>query len=67
VSAAEAYFESWGRALHAPGIDPNLYFVRRKWREQTKKAMPASQGQTMTFDDNTLRQLLRIDDELMDP
>lgn len=29
--------------------------------------MPASQGQTMTFDDNTLRQLLRIDDELMDP
>jgi hypothetical protein len=32
ISAAEAYFGSWGRALHAAGIDPNQYFVRRKWR-----------------------------------
>jgi hypothetical protein len=32
VSAAEAYFGSWGKALYAAGIDPNLYFVRRKWR-----------------------------------
>ncbi len=33
VSAAEAYFGSWGKALYAAGIDPNLYFVRRKWRK----------------------------------
>jgi hypothetical protein len=32
LSAAEAYFGSWGRALHAAGIDPNQNFVRRKWR-----------------------------------
>ena len=32
VSAGEAYFGSWGRALHAAGIDPNLYFVHHKWR-----------------------------------
>jgi hypothetical protein len=32
LSAAEAYFGSWGKALYAAGIDPNLYFVRRKWR-----------------------------------
>jgi hypothetical protein len=31
LSAAEAYFGSWGRALYAAGIDPNLYFVRHKW------------------------------------
>jgi hypothetical protein len=34
VSAAEAHFGSWGRALYAAGIDPNLYFVRRKWRKR---------------------------------
>jgi hypothetical protein len=33
VSAAEAYFDSWGKALHAAGIDPNLYFVHHKWRK----------------------------------
>ncbi len=32
VSAAEAYFGSWGKALHAAGIDPNLYFVHHTWR-----------------------------------
>jgi len=32
VSAAEAYFGSWGKALYATGIDPNLYFVHHKWR-----------------------------------
>ncbi len=32
VSAAEAYFGSWGRAVHAAGIDPNLYFFHLKWR-----------------------------------
>src|SRR5262249_34536375 len=31
VSAAEAHFGSWGKALHAAGIDPNLYFVHHKW------------------------------------
>jgi hypothetical protein len=33
VSAAEAYFGSWGKALYAAGIDPNLYFVHHTWRE----------------------------------
>jgi hypothetical protein len=33
VSAAEAYFGSWGKALHFAGIDPNLYFVHQKWRK----------------------------------
>jgi hypothetical protein len=37
VSAAEAYFGSWGNALHAAGIDPNLY-LHRKWRKRTKRA-----------------------------
>jgi hypothetical protein len=34
VSAAEAHFGSWGKALYAAGIDPNLYFVRHKWRKR---------------------------------
>jgi hypothetical protein len=34
LSAAEAYFGSWGKALYAAGIDPNLYFVRHKWRKR---------------------------------
>jgi hypothetical protein len=34
VSAAEAYFGSWGKALYAAGIDPSIYFVRQKWRRQ---------------------------------
>ena len=33
VSAAEAYFGNWGNALHAAGIDPNLYLLRRQWRK----------------------------------
>ena len=37
VSAAEAYFGTWGNALHAAGIDPNLY-LRRKWRKRTLPA-----------------------------
>jgi hypothetical protein len=37
VSAAEAYFGSWGNALHAAGIDPNLH-LRRKWQ---KRRMPS--------------------------
>jgi hypothetical protein len=37
VSAAEAYFGSWDNALHAAGLDPNLY-LHRKWRQRT---MPA--------------------------
>jgi hypothetical protein len=32
VSAAEAYFGSWGKALYAAGIDPSIYFVHQKWR-----------------------------------
>jgi hypothetical protein len=33
VSAAEAYFGSWGKALYAAGIDPTLYFVHHTWRK----------------------------------
>jgi hypothetical protein len=39
VSAAEAYFGSWGKALHAAGIDPNLYFVHHKWRKSRAQAV----------------------------
>ena len=31
VSAAEAYFGSWGKALYGAGIDPKLH---RKWRKR---------------------------------
>src|SRR5262249_22803910 len=34
VSAAEGHFGSWGKALYAAGIDPNLYFVHHKWRKR---------------------------------
>jgi hypothetical protein len=34
VSAAEAHFGSWGKALYSAGIDPNLYFVHHTWRKQ---------------------------------
>jgi hypothetical protein len=37
VSAGEAYFGTWGNALHAAGIDPNVYF-RRKWRKRRTTA-----------------------------
>ena len=37
VSAAEAYFGSWGRALHAAGIDPNSFFVHHTWRNPVKR------------------------------
>jgi hypothetical protein len=33
LSAAEAYFGSWGKALYAAGIDPNLYFPHHTWRK----------------------------------
>lgn len=33
VRAAQKHFGSWGKALYAAGIDPNLYYVRHKWRE----------------------------------
>ena len=33
VSAAEAHFGSWGKALYVAGIAPNLYFVHHKWRK----------------------------------
>jgi hypothetical protein len=38
VSAAEAYFDSWGKALYAAGINPNFYFVHHKWRKSTSRA-----------------------------
>ena len=41
VSAAEAYFGSWGKALYAAGIDPNLYFVHHKWRKPRVSVKPA--------------------------
>ena len=33
MRAAEKQFGSWGKALYAAGIDPNLYYVHRQWRE----------------------------------
>jgi hypothetical protein len=33
LSAAEAYFGSWGKALYAARIDPNLYFPHHTWRK----------------------------------
>jgi hypothetical protein len=39
VSAAEAHFGSWGKALYAAGIDPNLYFVHHKWRKPGAQAV----------------------------
>jgi hypothetical protein len=35
VRAAEKQFGSWGKALYAAGIDPDLYYVHRQWREPT--------------------------------
>jgi hypothetical protein len=37
VSAAEAYFGSWGKALYAAGIDPNLYFVHHNGAELRRR------------------------------
>jgi hypothetical protein len=34
LSAAEARFGGWGKALYAAGIDPNLYFVHHTWRKR---------------------------------
>ena len=36
LSAGEAYFGNWGKALYAAGIDPNEYFVRRAWHQRKK-------------------------------
>ena len=36
LSAAEAYFGNWGKALYAAGIDPKEYFVRRDWHQRKK-------------------------------
>jgi hypothetical protein len=47
VSAAEAYFGSWGKALYAAGIDPNLYFVHHTWRSKRarhNRARPKDQS-----------------------
>jgi hypothetical protein len=49
VSAAEAYFRTWGNTLHAAGIDPNLY-LQRKWRNRTT---PAKRDRTR-FEDRGL-------------
>src|SRR5262249_31788244 len=34
LSATEAYFGSWGKALYASGLDPNFYFVHHTWRKR---------------------------------
>jgi len=39
ASAAEAHFGSWGKALYAAGIDPNLHFVHHKWRKPRTQAV----------------------------
>ena len=36
LSAAEAHFGNWGKALYAAGIDPKEYFVRRDWHQRKK-------------------------------
>ena len=36
LSAGEAYFGNWGKALYAAGIDPTEYFVRRAWHQRKK-------------------------------
>jgi hypothetical protein len=33
VRGAEKQFGSWGKALYAAGINSNLYYVHRQWRE----------------------------------
>ena len=38
VSAAEAYFGSWGKSLHAAGIDPNVHFVHHTWRKTKRRS-----------------------------
>jgi hypothetical protein len=43
VSAAEAHFGSWGKALYASGIDPNLYFVHHTWRNPRGRRSLANQ------------------------
>jgi hypothetical protein len=55
VSAAEAYFDSWGKALYTAGIDPNLHFVHHTWRKRYSHNYQRRYSQ----------QLLRTDDELM--
>jgi hypothetical protein len=37
MSATEAYFGNWGKALYAAGIDPNWYFVHHKWRKPDRE------------------------------
>ena len=37
VSAAEAYFGSWGRGLVAAGIDPTVHYAHRNWRKATRE------------------------------
>ena len=37
LSAAEPYFGTWGNALYAAGLDPNLY-LRLKWRKRSVTA-----------------------------
>jgi hypothetical protein len=33
ISAAEAYFGTWDKALYVAGINPNLYFRHHTWRK----------------------------------
>lgn len=44
LSAAEAYFGSWGKALYAAGIDPNLYFVHHSWRKSRRRDKQSNQS-----------------------
>ena len=38
LSAAEAYFGNWGKALYAAGVDPNEYFVHHTRRKRKRLA-----------------------------
>ncbi len=48
MSAAEAYFGSWGKALYAAGIDPNLYFFASKVAQAEHKQLRCTRSKVHT-------------------
>ena len=59
VSAAEAYFGTWGNALHAAGMDPNLYFRRKSHkRKMTAKRDHTRYGDVLNPSVSALRVIL---------
>ena len=60
VSAAEAHFGSWGKALYAAGHRPQSVLCPSQVAQ-----IESAGGSDMMIDDDTLKQLLRINDELL--